>query len=140
MCLTSEWHLRSLLINMQEAINKEIPAGKSCLIVLRMLKHCYMLSYDDNLPETQQNDLTSLHFNTQIYIMGVKYSLESLKKKHARSSDSASKGKTNLISSSKSCRSCTRTPRRQTRALGYLPGNMASATEIGFQNLKTLRS
>lgn len=65
---------------MQEAITKEIPAGKSCLMVLRMLKHCYMLSYDDNLPETQQNDLTSLHFNTQIYIMGVKYSLESLKK------------------------------------------------------------
>ena len=75
----TEWHLRSLLIIMQEAITKEIPAEESSLMVLRMLKHCYMLSYDDNLSETHENDLTSLHVNTQMYIIGDKYFLESLK-------------------------------------------------------------
>ena len=64
---------------MQEAITKEVPAEESSLMVLRMLKHCYMLSYDDNLSETQENDFTSLHVNTQMYIMGDKYFLESLK-------------------------------------------------------------
>jgi hypothetical protein len=48
-------------------------------MILRMLKHVYMLSYDDEPTEMHEHDLTSLHVNIQMYMIGDKYLLETLK-------------------------------------------------------------
>ena len=48
-------------------------------MILRMLKHFYMLSYDDEPSETQEQDMTSLLVDIQMYIIGDQYFLETLK-------------------------------------------------------------
>lgn len=47
-------------------------------MILRMLKHFYMLSYDNEPSETQEQDMTNLLVNIQIYTIGDKYLLETL--------------------------------------------------------------